>query len=323
MSIQLSSFFSGAGHHPVSSSGANHGVNSLENELGHGLNLKDRRQAPIGVFDSGLGGLTVLLELYRQLPHESVLYVGDTARLPYGTRSQDEIIQFVRDIMTWMEQQRVKMVIMACNTSSALALDAVREEFSVPVLGLILPGARAAARQGRRVGVIATPATVQSHAYREAILETDPAVAVWEMACPAFVPLIEQGRIETPDTLAIARQYLEPLMAESIDTLIYGCTHYPLLAPVVGQILPSRVQMVNPGVHVAAAAAQELDLLDLRNPGDPSPTRFYVSGCPEQFAALSHQWLGFMPPVHQVDFSVNTWDVPEPAESWLSLELVE
>ena len=256
--------------------------------------------APIGLFDSGMGGLTVLRELYRQLPQESVIYFGDTARLPYGERSPAQIVQYVREILAWMEQQGTKMVIMACNTSSALALEAVRDEFSVPLLGLILPGARAAVQQGRRIGVIATPATAASHAYSRAIREIDAEAQVWEVGCPEFVPLIEGNRLHDPYTVAIAQSYLEPLLQQHIDTLIYGCTHYPYLAPILRQILPANVTLVNPAVSVVAAAAQELDLLALKHLRAPAPTRFCVSGAPETFSQLAAPWLGCTPIVEQV-----------------------
>jgi glutamate racemase len=262
---------------------------------------KEPQQAQLGVFDSGVGGLTVLRELYRQLPNESILYFGDTARLPYGTRSQAEILQFVREILTWMVCQNVKMVIMACNTSSALALEQVRSEFQIPILGVILPGARAAVQQGRRIGVIATPATAASNAYRHAIEEIDPTVQVWQVGCPEFVPLIEQNQVSDPYTKAIAQEYLAPLLDRQIDTLVYGCTHYPHLAPVLKTVLPSAVQLVDPAIHVVAAAAQELELLGLRNTRLPLPTRFCVSGHPAPFTRLSLQWLGYTPLVERVE----------------------
>jgi glutamate racemase len=259
-----------------------------------------KQAAPIGLFDSGVGGLTVLRELYRQLPHESVIYFGDTARLPYGERSPAQILQYVREILTWMEQEGTKMVIMACNTSSALALETVRSEFSVPILGLILPGARAAVQQGRRVGVIATPATAASGAYSRAILEIDAATQVWEVGCPEFVPLIESDRLHDPYTAAIAQTYLEPLIEQQIDTLIYGCTHYPYLAPILRQLLPPSVTLVDPAVSVIAAAAQELDLLALKSLQLPTPTRFCVSGSPHTFSQLAAPWLGCTSVVEQV-----------------------
>jgi glutamate racemase len=258
----------------------------------------------IGVFDSGVGGLTVLKSLYRSLPGESFLYFGDTARLPYGIRSQSEILTFVREILGWMAQERVKMAIMACNTSSALALDIVRTEFDIPILGLILPGARAAVQQGRRIGVIATPATVASESYPRAIQEIDPEVQVWQVPCPEFVPLVEQDRIFDPYTEEVAQSYLQPLIQSRIDTLIYGCTHYPHLAPVIRNLLPHAVQEIDPGRSLAVAAAQELELLGLTNPqGRRQPTRFCVSGDAEQFAQVSQGWLGFLPEVETVNLS--------------------
>jgi glutamate racemase len=272
---------------------------------GNLYNFSDQepQRAPIGIFDSGVGGLTVLRQVYRQLPNESVIYFGDTARLPYGIRSQAEILQYVREILTWMQQQQVKMVIMACNTSSALALEKVREEFNLPILGVILPGARAAVQQGKRIGVIATPATAKSNAYKQAILEIDPNVQVWQVGCPEFVPLIEQNRIHDPYTIEVARSYLEPLIQQEIDTLVYGCTHYPHLAPVLRSLLPSQVKLVDPAVNVVVACAQDLDLLGLRNTHPPLPTRFAVSGCAQQFAQSGLQWLGYTPMVEEVCFS--------------------
>ena len=255
---------------------------------------------PIGVFDSGVGGLTVLRELYRQLPSESILYFGDTARLPYGTRTQAEIQQFVVEILQWMQQQNVKMVIMACNTSSALALEAVRSQFPFPILGVILPGAKAAVETGKRIGVIATPATAASNAYRHAMLEIDATVQVWQVGCPEFVPLIEGNRLHDPYTREVAQEYLAPLLEQRIDTLVYGCTHYPHLGPILRTILPRSVKLVDPAVSVAAAAAQELELLGLRNLKAPLPTRFAVSGNPEPFADRSIQWLGCRPLVEKV-----------------------
>ncbi len=271
------------------------------------LNQFPSSQASIGVFDSGVGGLTVLRELYRQLPNESILYFGDTARLPYGTKSQSEILQYVREILTWMVQRGVKMVIMACNTSSALAIETVRSEFpTLPILGVILPGARAAVQVGKRIGVISTPATAASNAYRDAILEVDPTAEVWQVGCPEFVPIIEANRIDEPYAYQVARDYLEPLLEQQIDTLVYGCTHYPHLAPVLKSLLPRSVQLIDPAVHVVAAASQELDLLGLKQSRSPRPTEFCVSGNPQPFIKISRQWLGCTPLVQQVSLPAVT-----------------
>lgn len=262
--------------------------------------LGRKSSLPIGIFDSGVGGLTVLREIYRQLPNESVLYFGDTARLPYGTRSREEILQFVHEILAWMLGRGVKMVVMACNTSSALALQEVQSQYEVPILGVILPGAKAAVQTGKRVGVISTPATAQSNAYRNAILAANPEAQVWQVGCPEFVPLVEADRIQDPYTYEVAQRYLEPLIENEIDTLVYGCTHYPHLAPVLRSILPSSVQLVDPAVHTAAMVAQELARLGLQNSQAAMPTQFYVSGDAAPFVKLSRQWLGFTPLVHPV-----------------------
>ncbi|MGF1493368.1 MAG: glutamate racemase [Microcoleaceae cyanobacterium] len=260
----------------------------------------DKRKQKIAVFDSGVGGLTVLREIYQRLPQESILYFADTARLPYGMRSPEEILRFVREIITWALDQEVKMVVMACNTSSALALEQVQQEFDVPILGIILPGARAAVAVGERIGVIATPATAASGVYRQAIQEMSLEAQVWQVGCQEFVPLIEQNRIDDPYTYEIARHYLKPLMDQEIDTLVYGCTHYPHLAPVLKSLLPASVQLVDPAIYLVQAITQELELLSLVNPQRPLPTRFCVSGDPQQFAELSMQWLGYTPGVEGI-----------------------
>ncbi len=267
------------------------------------LSSSESQTSPIGIFDSGVGGLTVLREVYFQLPQESVIYFGDTAHLPYGMRSQTEILQFVRQILTWMQQQKVKMAIMACNTSSALALETVRSEFPFPILGIILPGAKAAVEQGRRIGVIATLPTAKSNAYRNAIVEIDPEIQVWQVSCPELVPLIEENRIYDPYTTEITRSYIEPLLNNQIDTLVYGCTHYPHLAPVLRTILPNKIKLVDPAAHLVKACAQELDLLKIKNTLTAQPTRFAVSGCPQQFAQSCLQLLGYTATVEVVDLN--------------------
>jgi glutamate racemase len=254
----------------------------------------------IGVFDSGVGGLTVLQEIYRQLPQESVLYFGDTARVPYGNRSATEIVEFTRQTLDLMVKEKVKMAIVACNTSSALALEIVQSEYDLPILGVILPGARAAALHGRKIGVIATQATVNSDAYLHAIKEANPSAQVWQVACPEFVPLIESNRLDEPYTLAVAKAYIQPLLDLGIDTLVYGCTHYPHLEPVLRQFVPDSIRRINPAVHVVAAAVKEIEILGIPHRGTPSPTKFTVSGDPLHFAQFATQWLPSKPIVEQI-----------------------
>lgn len=268
-------------------------------------------QLPIGIFDSGLGGLTGWYQLRQHLPQESFLYFGDTARVPYGIRTPSEILHFVREIIAWMSAYPVKMIVMACNTSSALALDLVRSESPVPILGLILPGAAAAITHGSRIGVLATPATVSSHAYQRAITEGGLAcgrdILCWEQSCPEFVPLIESNQIHSSRLRQVAQDYLQPLLAQGIDTLVYGCTHYPLLDPILRPLLPLGITVVDPAVALAKAVAQELDLWGLRSSEEVQVsedlwenTIFSVSGDPEDFAQKSIPWLGQKPLVTQV-----------------------
>lgn len=254
----------------------------------------------IGIYDSGLGGLTVLHQLQKQLPQEPVLYFGDTARVPYGSRSAAELLTFGREILTWMGEQGVKMVLVACNTSSALVLEELQREFPWPILGLILPGARAAVSTGRRIGVLATPATVDSGAYPRAIREACPQAGVWQVPCPELVPLIEQGRSQTPEARQILTSYLAPLLNVRVDTLIYGCTHYPLLDDLTAELLPPQVRRVDPAKALVRAAAQELDVLGLKHHGNYGGVRFGVSGSPGGFSRLAQRWLGTAPPVEAV-----------------------
>ena len=256
---------------------------------------------PIGVFDSGVGGLTVWRELRKQLPDESFLYLGDTIRLPYGGRPSSEIVHGVREIVNWMLQQPVKAIVMACNTSSALALELVRQECPVPILGLILPGARAAVRQGKRIGVISTEATANSHAYRNAILEINSDLQCWEIACPNFVPLIESGHLDSPELRHAVERYIRPLIDCSIDTIVSGCTHYPLIERAIRRALPMHVNWVDPADSLATAVAQELDFLGLRAHSSLGRTRFCVSGNDaDRFADLAANWIHPIPHGHRI-----------------------
>ncbi|MGB3511714.1 MAG: glutamate racemase [Microcoleaceae cyanobacterium] len=262
---------------------------------------KQLQYAPIGIFDSGVGGIGVLKEAYRQLPKESFIYFGDTARLPYGTKSQAEIVQFVHQVLTWMESQEVKMVIIACNTATAAAIDRVALKYNFPVIGMISPGANTVVQQSsKRIGVIATLHTINSNAYLDAIHKIDPSVSVFQVGAPALVPLIEEGWINDVYTFEVVRQYLNPLIAEQIDTLVLGCTHYPHLLHLFRQILGTSVQIVDPGIAVVSTAAQKLQQLGILSDRSPQCTSFYVSGKPEEFAKRVQLFLGFTPIVKQV-----------------------
>ena len=270
----------------------------------------------IGLFDSGVGGLTVLREMYRQMPTESLLYVADSARLPYGTKTPAQILLYVREILDWMCGQNVKMIIMACNTSSALALETVRHEYNIPILGVVLSGAKAAVDRGKRIGVISTAATAKSHAYRQAIQEINPQAQVWEMACPQFVSLIERNQLYTEETRRVAREYLTPLVEQQIDTLVYGCTHYRHLEQTIRALLPASIRTIDPAEYIVEAADKELSLLGLRNHEFSLPTRFFVTGSPQRFANLSQQWLGYYPLVQQIE-------VKQPVSELATLNLLE
>ncbi|MFN4067537.1 MAG: glutamate racemase [Thermosynechococcus sp.] len=258
----------------------------------------------IGVFDSGVGGLTVLKALQSLLPQETFLYFGDTARLPYGTRRRSEILQYVREILMWMHSQGIKMAVMACNTSSALALAQVRNEFPFPILGLIVPAAKMAVTLGKRIAVIATPATVKSGAYARALQELSPTVAIAQVACPEFVPLVESNCLEGDRVHRIVRRTLTPLVEFEPEVLIYGCTHYPHLRHVIEQYLPATVHHLDPAHAVARAAVRKLEAMNLVTPCPQGQVQFYVSGIPEQFAQLASQWLGYYPTVEHLSLSV-------------------
>ncbi len=257
--------------------------------------------AQIGVFDSGVGGLTVLQEIHRQLPHESVLYFGDTARVPYGNREPAEIVTFVREILHMMAKQDVKMAIMACSTGSALAMDLVKGEFDFPIVGVVRPGARAAVQAGSRIGIMATHATVKSQAYSNEIWRCASDAQVWEIACPKFVPLIENNQIDSPEMMEAAEEYLQPLIDREIDTLVFGCTHYPHLKRVFQQILPPHVTYVNPAEAAIIETAQVLAGEGIQsNPNLLGETSFYVSGSAYDFAELATNWLPSRPYVQNI-----------------------
>lgn len=239
---------------------------------------------PIGVFDSGVGGLTVLSEILRRLPHELTVYLGDNARAPYGVRSDAEVLAFSRQCLDELAARDVKAIVVACNTSTAVALAELRRRYDLPILGVIRPGAAAAslATRERRVGVIATPATVRSHAYFYAIKDENPAVEVYEHATPALVPLVESGRLAGAEVQAIVGESLAPLLGQRdangefifplpssarIDTLLLGCTHYPLLRSVIQAVAGERVAIVDSATATASALVEVVSMNGLEAPG--------------------------------------------------------
>lgn len=253
----------------------------------------DRRA--IGVFDSGIGGLTVVRELQRQLPHESLLYFGDTARVPYGNKSPETVRRYAREILDFLVGRDVKMVVVACNTASAHALEDLRQISRVPVEGVIDPGARAAVVASRAgpIGVIGTAGTMKSGAYERAIHARQPSVRVIQRACPLFVPLVEEGWLQREATRLIAHEYLDPLKADGVDALVLGCTHYPLLKPLLGQVLGDRIALVDSAEHTATAVAGRLEESGIAAPrGEPGRTHFVVSDAPEQFQRVGAAFLG-------------------------------
>jgi glutamate racemase len=249
---------------------------------------------PIGVFDSGLGGLTVVRELRRQLPHEIVLYVGDTARVPYGTKSPETIRRYALQISFFLMQKQVKAIVVACNTASAVALTALKN-LPIPVIGVIEPGARAAVMQTQklRVGVIGTPATVRSHAYAAAIRRYAPRARVWEVACPLFVPLVEEGWLDNSVTKQVARHYLQSLVKTKIDTLVLGCTHYPLLKRALKATVGPKVSLIDSAEETAREVEALLKKNRNANPSrSPGRAQYFVTDNPASFTRLGQQFLG-------------------------------
>ncbi len=259
--------------------------------------------APIGVFDSGIGGLTVVRELMRALPQERIVYVGDTARVPYGPKGPDTVRRYSREIAAVLQDRGVKLIVVACNTATAHALAALRLELTVPVLGVVEPGARAAARASaaQRIGVIGTAGTVASGAYERAIHSLAPQATVIARACPLFVPLVEEGWLDGDATRLIARAYLAPLVAAEVDTLVLGCTHYPLLAPVLARELGPAVALIDSAAETARETERVLREHALSNPaGDVAAVhQFLVSDDAERFLALGQRFLGT--PIERVE----------------------
>ena len=244
--------------------------------------MKIDRDAPIGVFDSGVGGLTVAREIMRNLPSEKIVYFGDTARVPYGSKSKDTVIRYSRQIIHFLEEQQVKAIVIACNTASAFALDAVKDELDIPVLGVIEAGAKVAAKETRnkRVGVIGTLGTVGSGIHEAYLKQLDPEITVIGKACPLFVPLVEEGWLHDKE----------------IDTLILGCTHYPLIRSTIREVMGEGVRLVNPAYETALQLKALLAEMDISSSGtgeEDFPYRFYVSDLADEFKDFANSILPY------------------------------
>jgi len=265
-------------------------------ELNRALLKKD---APIGVFDSGVGGLTVVREIMRQIPNEKIIYFGDTARVPYGSKSQDTVTRFSEQIVRFLRTFDVKTIVVACNTASAYALDTLEKELDIPIIGVVKPGAKVAAEvtKNGKIGVIATEATIGSQIYTQYIQDLNRNVTIYGKACPLFVPLVEEGLLQDPVTDEIARRYLTELIDIDIDTLILGCTHYPLIRSTLGRIVGDKVTLVNPAYETALELKDMLMKYDMLNDEAPglgsNRYQFYVSDKADKFVRFANSIIKY------------------------------
>jgi glutamate racemase len=271
---------------------------------------------PIGIFDSGVGGLTVYRALHERLPDEHFIYLGDTARVPYGTKSLNTVERYAIENARFLESRGIKLLVVACNTASALALPAIRSAVKVDVVGVIEPGAAAAVAiaSGKSIGVIATEATVQSAAYSAAIARLDASVEVIEQACPLFVSLAEEGWADTSVAESVAAQYLSRFEASSLGALVLGCTHYPILENVISRTLKSAVPLIDSGEAAATEVQSLLESRELARPAEQQPDRerqlcddldhFYVTDAAQRFAKVAERFLGVAPSVLE---AVEVW----------------
>ncbi len=259
--------------------------------------IKLNPSSPIGMYDSGVGGLTVLAQVMAQLPKEEVIYFGDTARVPYGGRTPNEILKFNYEIMDYLVASGAKIVIIACGTSSAIAYPIIKDKYQIPIIPLIDNGANAAVSvtENKKIGVIATQATINSSAYKREINKISNGIEVFEIACPMFVPLIEGGFLESEETVKIAKEYLKPLKREGIDTLILGCTHYPHLSKILRDIMGINIKFVDPAKEAVLRANKILEaknMLNIANTQKPE-YKYFVSGSVSQFRDVGSKLAGY------------------------------
>ncbi|WP_086334615.1 glutamate racemase [Enterococcus mundtii] len=258
------------------------------------IRLTDKR--PIGFIDSGVGGLTVVKEALKQLPNENILYVGDTARCPYGPRPAEQVIAYTWEMTNYLVKKGIKMLVIACNTATAVALEEIKATLSIPVIGVILPGTRAAVKQTKnhRVGVIGTIGTVKSAAYETALLDKAPELKVTSLACPKFVSVVESKEYRSSVAKKIVAQTLAPLELKGIDTLILGCTHYPLLRPIIQNVMGDKVMLIDSGAETIGEVSMLLDYFEISNSPQNGRTlcQFYTTGSAKMFHEIAQDWLG-------------------------------
>jgi glutamate racemase len=256
---------------------------------------KNFMEKPIGIFDSGVGGLTVVKEVIKLLPHESIIYFGDTARVPYGTKSKETITRFAIEDASFLIKKDVKAIVVACNSVSSNSLDHLMENFSVPIIGVIEPGVINACKKtvNKKIGVIGTDATIESNAYRNRIKELCPESAVFCKSCPLFVPLAEEGWVEEEVSKLAAKKYLHNLLEKGIDTLVLGCTHYPILKGVIQNVAGEEVYLVDSAFHTAHALKELLESENLlKDNRSPRSLHFFLSDIPRRFSEIGERFLG-------------------------------
>ncbi len=260
-------------------------------------------QDAIGVLDSGVGGLTVAKEVMRQLPKETIYYFGDTLRCPYGPRSADEVKSFVHEIVSYLMQFSLKAILIACNTGTAAALQSIKDGWDIPVLGVIEPGARAAIKVSRKkkIAVIGTQGTIQSRAYEKMLKSIHPELQIYSLACPEFVPLVEKGLYHTPEAKRVVEKTLAPLTKLDIDTLILGCTHYPLLQHFISQTMGDQVNIISSAEETAAELSSILYHRNLLSKQYGKKHRFFATGSQYLFQQIAEEWLGENVEVERVD----------------------
>lgn len=275
------------------------------------LNKKRKRcvvQQAIAILDSGVGGLTVVKEVMRQLPHEKIIYFGDTARAPYGPRTSQEVISFTEQVVKFLTQMNPKMLVIACNTSTAVALDVIRASVNIPVIGVINPGARAAVKKTKTgiVGVIGTEGTIQSGAYEKALHKIFPKIRVYSEACPLFVPLVEQGQYRSAKAEAVVETSLACFRNIPIDCLILGCTHYPFLDRLISNVLGQEIALINSAEETAREVKDVLNnTTSLATDGPDPDHEFFCSGNPIMFGNIAQQWLNRPVNVTQIKWEMN------------------